>query len=322
MTPEKASLNKNASPQTVSSSEKPVSTTKAKEVSINEPSPASTYGDTAGSSTPATPLETGGNDITSGITHSMRAVQLGPAIKSISGSPMSAHDTKYRSTSAHHTANVTFSELHSSPSKVVGSRNINRASPTSSPPSSGRVQAIRSAPTWRGGQGDNFVHTSLHGADDPFVSGEDTQQSRLTQSDTDDQLEYAVTQAFQQFGNVYVKIRRDGRQMPYAFAQYTNVEDAQRAITLGRGRFRPQKNRVALILNCHAGSLYLSKINGGAITEEEAHDIMSGYGPIEMHWFASQTEREMFGLPEGIFVRFAFFDDCRNAQMASMLVTN
>ena len=43
----------------------------------------------------------------------------------------------------------------------------------------------------------------------------------LTQSDTDDQLEYAVTQAFQQFGNVYVKIRRDARQMPFAFAQYT-----------------------------------------------------------------------------------------------------
>ena len=41
------------------------------------------------------------------------------------------------------------------------------------------------------------------------------------QSETDEQLEYAVTEAFQRFGNVYVKIRRDARQMHLAFAQYT-----------------------------------------------------------------------------------------------------
>ena len=41
------------------------------------------------------------------------------------------------------------------------------------------------------------------------------------QSETDEQLEYAVTEAFQRFGDVYIKIRRDSRQMPFAFAQYT-----------------------------------------------------------------------------------------------------
>ena len=68
-----------------------------------------------------------------------------------------------------------------------------------------------------------------------------------------------------------------------------------------------------------AGSLYLSKINGGAISETEARNIMDGHGPIEMLWFATHTEREMFGLPEGIFVRFAFFDDCRDAVAVSFL---
>ena len=43
----------------------------------------------------------------------------------------------------------------------------------------------------------------------------------LSQSESDEQLEHAVTESFQQFGNVYVKIRRDSRQMPFAFAQYT-----------------------------------------------------------------------------------------------------
>ena len=74
-----------------------------------------------------------------------------------------------------------------------------------------------------------------------------------------------------------------------------------------------------LISHPVAGSLYLSNINGGAITEAEAREIMANYGPIELLWFASQTEREMFGLPEGIFVRFAFFDDCRDCLMVSNL---
>ena len=70
------------------------------------------------------------------------------------------------------------------------------------------------------------------------------------------------------------------------------------------------------------GSLYLSKINGGLITEAETRDIMAKYGPIELLWFASQTEREMFGLPEGVFARFAFFDDCRDAQMVDSLIVS
>jgi hypothetical protein len=31
----------------------------------------------------------------------------------------------------------------------------------------------------------------------------------------------AVTQIFREYGSVYVKIRRDGKQMPFAFCQYT-----------------------------------------------------------------------------------------------------
>ena len=40
--------------------EKLTSTSKVKQASLNEPSPASTYGDTVGSSCPATPQEVGG----------------------------------------------------------------------------------------------------------------------------------------------------------------------------------------------------------------------------------------------------------------------
>ena len=47
-----------------------------------------------------------------------------------------------------------------------------------------------------------------------------TLSSSLLQTAADQQLEQAVTATFSQFGKVYVKIRRDGRGMPFAFAQY------------------------------------------------------------------------------------------------------
>ena len=42
----------------------------------------------------------------------------------------------------------------------------------------------------------------------------------LTQTQTDDQLEHHVRDAFAQFGTCYVKIRRDPNGMPFAFVQY------------------------------------------------------------------------------------------------------
>lgn len=42
----------------------------------------------------------------------------------------------------------------------------------------------------------------------------------LSQARTDEQLEYSVTSVFQVFGDVYVKVRRDSKGMPFAFCQY------------------------------------------------------------------------------------------------------
>jgi len=43
----------------------------------------------------------------------------------------------------------------------------------------------------------------------------------LLQSESEDTLQMAVTQVFREFGPVFVKIRRDNKQMPFAFCQYT-----------------------------------------------------------------------------------------------------
>ena len=68
-----------------------------------------------------------------------------------------------------------------------------------------------------------------------------------------------------------------------------------------------------------SGSLYLSKVTGGPITEGEARQVLSRYGALEKVWYCSQTDKEMFRLPEGIWVMFAFFQDCRDAQVVCLL---
>ena len=70
------------------------------------------------------------------------------------------------------------------------------------------------------------------------------------------------------------------------------------------------------------GSLYLSKVTGGAIPEDEARQILSRFGAIEKLWYCSQTDLEMFRLPEGVWVMFAFFQDCRDAQAVSRCPTS
>ena len=68
-----------------------------------------------------------------------------------------------------------------------------------------------------------------------------------------------------------------------------------------------------------SGSLYLSKVTGGPITEGEARQVLSRYGALEKVWYCSQTDKEMFRLPDGIWVMFAFFQDCRDAQVVCLL---
>lgn len=62
------------------------------------------------------------------------------------------------------------------------------------------------------------------------------------------------------------------------------------------------------------GSLYLSKVTGEPIPEAEAREIMGRFGALERVWFCTQTDKEMFRLPEGVWIMFAFFQDCRDAQ--------
>lgn len=54
----------------------------------------------------------------------------------------------------------------------------------------------------------------------------------LPESVEDTHLEAEVTRAFSEYGTVFVKIRRDARNMPFAFCQFTvsSLKTLQRSI--------------------------------------------------------------------------------------------
>ena len=106
-----------------------------------------------------------------GLADSLRAVQIDPAIKSISGSPMLGHAAK-----AYH-----------EPEGIAESPSILS---TKSSPTSDRAKAIRSSPNWRNKVSDmtllrgsgatscaSFVRQSANQSDDPFVSTGGAMQS-------------------------------------------------------------------------------------------------------------------------------------------------
>ncbi|KAL8993412.1 MAG: hypothetical protein Q9169_006361 [Polycauliona sp. 2 TL-2023] len=264
------------------------------------------------------------------------------------GSPLPTRNVKnFGRTEQHSTIGRDFAlQASSSPSTQQSTKPLG-----TSPVLEDRYEQIKHSPTWR--HDGRFVRNAEPSIrEDPFVTSKastldasslnlqavfkpredranlplsaDTAQAmlppnacvfvaNLTQSKSDDQLEHSVSEVFQAFGNVYVKIRRDGKGMPFAFCQYENVGDAQRAITMGRGLLidgRACRTEVAKVNR----SLYLSKVTGGAIAEDEARQILSRFGAIEKLWYCSQTDLEMFRLPEGVWVMFAFFQDCRDAQ--------
>ncbi len=43
----------------------------------------------------------------------------------------------------------------------------------------------------------------------------------MSSTETETELEAAVTRMFRRYGTVFVKIRRDPKNMPYAFCQFT-----------------------------------------------------------------------------------------------------
>ncbi|GMG21989.1 unnamed protein product [Ambrosiozyma monospora] len=136
----------------------------------------------------------------------------------------------------------------------------------------------------------------------------------LSSSLSDDVLCQSVTNHFKQWGLIsLVKVLRDPSNRPYAFVQYTNDSDANRAISEGQhsilnGRtVRCEKARVNR-------TLYVEMSSGG-LTQPAIHQLLSKYGEIERMVAVGEdfSTIDSIGVQSRWFCKYAFRQDAISA---------
>lgn len=66
--------------------------------------------------------------------------------------------------------------------------------------------------------------------------------------------------------------------------------------------------------NSHrAGSIYLTRRDGTRPLESDVLRLLREYGQISKVWYPTDTERELWGLPRGIWAKFTFWQDYSDA---------
>ncbi|OTB07318.1 hypothetical protein M426DRAFT_8696 [Hypoxylon sp. CI-4A] len=135
--------------------------------------------------------------------------------------------------------------------------------------------------------------------------------ANLPDSVRDSRLEAELTRVFSRYGVVFVKIRRDNRNMPFAFCQYTNDDDARTAMKQARGSLiegRPCRTEMVKANR----SFVMYDIHNRDVDLEEVRQHLSTYGPIVKMERLSQNAQEAMDAEGGILVEFASFDPGRD----------
>ncbi|KAJ4308809.1 hypothetical protein N0V84_011879 [Fusarium piperis] len=121
----------------------------------------------------------------------------------------------------------------------------------------------------------------------------------------------AVTKVFNKYGTVFVKIKRDKRQMPFGFAQYTKGADAELALANLRGveiLGRPVRTE-----RCNANLVFLViRRNGGRVSHQEARSLLAPFGAIAKVEDLDPATQERLNLAPAVRVRFEMFDPRRD----------
>ncbi|PNY22679.1 Meiotic activator RIM4 [Tolypocladium capitatum] len=135
--------------------------------------------------------------------------------------------------------------------------------------------------------------------------------ANLPQHFNDRSLEEEVTKAFSQFGIVFVKIKRDGRGMPFAFCQYTNDVDARNAMEMGKGTVileRPCRTEMA---RAHT-SFIVYKLSGQRIRLSEARDLLRRLGEVSKTEYLNEGLRVIARLPPAVIATYKMYDPRRD----------
>ncbi|OTA08397.1 hypothetical protein A9Z42_0000880 [Trichoderma parareesei] len=134
--------------------------------------------------------------------------------------------------------------------------------------------------------------------------------ANLTQAYDDRRLEIEVTKYFSQYGTVFVKIRRDSRQMPFAFCQFTCDADAEDAAHHGNGAVilgRPCRVEKATAHSCYL----VYKLSGAETTRQEAIDLLGPLGAIAKVHPLNLNSQKMDKFPSAMVVHYKRYDSSR-----------
>ncbi|KAK8099360.1 uncharacterized protein PG998_012601 [Apiospora kogelbergensis] len=129
------------------------------------------------------------------------------------------------------------------------------------------------------------------------------------------QLERELNDAFGEYGAVFIKIRRDKDNMPYAFCQYTNDQDASNAMARGAGKeFLGRPCRIEMVRANR--TFILRNYVGGDVSINEARQILEQFGPIGRVEEITAETAYANGIRQGVMVEFKNYDPDRDVQAA------
>ena len=109
-----------------------------------------------------------------------------------------------------------------------------------------------------------------------------------------------------------MKVKRDKNKHLFALLQFENAEDATEAIKHGNGTII-EGRQVRLERAKAERAVVITKLDGVPVTEAEAHDILGRYGEAEAMFGTERLSERPTTLPQGQYVRFAYYLDCRDA---------
>ncbi|KIX97379.1 uncharacterized protein Z520_06831 [Fonsecaea multimorphosa CBS 102226] len=136
--------------------------------------------------------------------------------------------------------------------------------------------------------------------------------ANLSKFRSEDQLEVSCHQTFDTYGPNHVKIRRDKNLHPFAFIQFQKDEDANAAVSGAYGLI--MDGRKIRIEQARAErAVILSKTDGTMITEAETRGLLERYGTLESVTPTTMANKRHGGSGNGMYVKFAFYLDCRDA---------
>ncbi|KAK8102878.1 hypothetical protein PG984_016024, partial [Apiospora sp. TS-2023a] len=135
--------------------------------------------------------------------------------------------------------------------------------------------------------------------------------ANLPESMENEKLRTEIDGRFGRFGTCFVKIRRDKKNMPFAF----NDRDATKARNQGAGIvFQGRPCRTEAVRANPLGTFILRNYVGGTVSEDEAREVLGQYGPILRLEEISQDVAQTHGIDQGILVEFKNFDPDRDIQ--------